>query len=173
MGIASKAAGMIGSIFSAGASELVDSAFTGLDGLITSEEEKGAQSISIAQIKAMQQSARYEYNIKRQELEFKIKDQEYADRASAREMGKTDPWTPRLLTIIFTVAYFFITGYMMVMVLQMIDKELSNFAVSFISTIFGAFNAIMIQIISYYFGASKGGDDQGAKIAESFNNAAK
>ena len=55
----------------------------------------------------------------------------------------------------------------------MIDQvELNDFVIAFISSVFGAFNAIMVQIISFFFGSSQGGENQGAKIAEAFKNAA-
>jgi hypothetical protein len=106
-------------------------------------------------------------------LRFEMEESYMKDRQSARLMGKTDPWTPRILTILFTAAYFAITAYMFSIVLQMFNQDMNDFVVSFISTIFGAFNAIMVQIISYYFGASKGGDETGAALAASFNQAAQ
>ena len=45
--------------------------------------------------------------------------------------------------------------------------------VAFISGIFGAFNAIMVQIISFYFGSSQGGENQGRKIANAFSAGAQ
>ena len=164
---------IIGGIFSKGASDLAGAAFNGLDELITSKEEEGQIQISLGEIKSINAKNRMDFQIKQQELRFKISDQEYKDRQSAREMGKSDPWTPRILTILFTIAYFGITSYMFSIVMTMFNQDLNDFVVSFISTIFGAFNAIMVQIISYYFGASKGGDDTGAALASSFNKAAQ
>ncbi len=95
------------------------------------------------------------------------------DKQSARIMGQADPWTPRILTILFTAGYFGITFFMFSIVMKMFNQDMNDFVVSFISSIFGAFNAIMVQIISYYFGASKGGDDHSSKIAESFKESVK
>lgn len=113
-----------------------------------------------------------EVDFKFKELSMKMEESYMKDRQSAREMGKVDPWTPRILTILFTIAYFGITAYMFSIVMHMFNQDMNDFVVSFISTIFGAFNAIMVQIISYYFGASKGGDETGAAMAASFNKAA-
>lgn len=92
------------------------------------------------------------------------------DRASARELGKVDPWTPRILTILFVLGYFGVTIFMFLMMKGMIKDNavIDNFTVAFISSIFGSFNTFVGMILAYYFGASKGGDDQGAKITDSF-----
>jgi hypothetical protein len=94
------------------------------------------------------------------------------DRDSARQLGKVDPWTPRILTILFVLGYFGVTIFMFLMMKGMIKEEkiMDNFTVAFISSIFGSFNTFVGMILAYYFGASKGGDDQGAKIADSFKS---
>lgn len=164
---------VISGIFSKGAADLAGAAFNGLDELITSKEELGEQTIKMSEIRALNVKNRQDFQLKQQEIKFNITDRVYKDRQSAREMGKTDPWTPRILTIIFTLAYFAITGFMFSIVTKMFNQDINDFVVAFISTIFGAFNAIMVQIISYFFGGSKGGDDTGAAIASSFSQAAK
>ena len=158
-------------LFSSGVKEVADSTFNGLDKLITSKQEKGEIKISLEELKNELAKAQMNYNIKSKELQFKIVDQEFQDRASARSLGKVDPWTPRILTLIFTLGFFAITGFMLHFLLSRLIQDLDNYTVSFISYVFGAFNAIMIQIISYYFGSSKGGDDQTDKIADSFRQA--
>ena len=75
--------------------------------------------------------------------------------------------------MIFTIGFFGITTFMFSIVMKMFNQDLNDFVVAFISSVFGAFTTIQTQIISYYFGASKGGDDTGAAIADSFNKAAK
>jgi hypothetical protein len=106
------------------------------------------------------------------EQAFKAEQSYFKDRASARELGKTDPWTPRILTILFVLGYFGVTIFMFLMMKGMIKEEkvMDNFTVAFISSIFGSFNTFVGMILAYYFGASKGGDDQGAKIADSFKS---
>ena len=127
-----------------------------------SGEEKQAFEIAMRKM---------DYDFKK--LGYEMEETYMKDRQSARTMGKTDPWTPRILTLIFTLGYFGITTFMFSIVMNMFNQDMNDFVVSFISTIFGAFNAIMVQIISYYFGASKGGDETGAALAASFNQAAQ
>ena len=115
----------------------------------------------------------------KKELAIKVKqmqmDMELAymnDKQSARKMYEKDDKAQKLLTLLFTIGYFGITAFMMAFLLNFIEKELSAFVISFISTIFGAFNAIMVQIISFYFGSSKGGEDTGKALSNSFKLAA-
>jgi hypothetical protein len=95
------------------------------------------------------------------------------DRQSARDMYEHDSGSQKILTVIFTVGYFAITAFMFVFLLRMLKVELSDFVIAFISGIFGAFNAIMIQIISFYFGSSQGGENQGRRMANAFSVGAK
>jgi len=120
-----------------------------------------------------EERARWELDLKEMEheatklsMDFEI--EVIKDRQSARSMYQTDNQSQKYLTLIFTIGYFAITTYMIALVMKMINQDLNDFVVSFVSSIFGAFNAIMIQIISFYFGSSKGGEEQGAKIADSF-----
>lgn len=152
--------GWLSKLISGGASEIIDSVTDGVDKFVTTDEER--QKLEIM---------KQELALKFKKLEMDAEMRYMNDRQSAREMGKVDPWTPRILTILFTVAYFGITGFMFSIVMKMFNQDLNDFVVSFISTIFGAFNAIMVQIVSYYFGASKGGDDTGKAIADSFKQA--
>jgi len=152
---------VLGSIFSTGAKELADTAFRGIDELITSKEEKGQIEISLEELKIIANKER--------ELQYKITDQEFKDRDSARKANQKDPWTPRILTLLFTFGFIGLVFFMLSFLLEMTNVEMNDFVVAFISTIFGSVSTIMTQIISYYFGASKGADEQNERIAESFN----
>lgn len=103
-------------------------------------------------------------------LEHEVEMAGFKDRASARELGKADPWTPRILTILFVVGYFGVTIFMFLMMKGIIKDgtTMDNFTVAFISSIFGSFNTFVGMILAYYFGASKGGDDNSSAIADSF-----
>lgn len=127
-----------------------------VDRFVTNPEEK-------AQI----EKAIRDYELELQKIAMEKDLQLFTDRQSARKMGEGDRWTPRILTILFTISFFGIVSFMLSKILGGNLGELSDFALIFISTIFGAVNTIMVQIVSYYFGASKGGDEQGQKIAES------
>ena len=157
MGIKNWIAGLFGE-----GESIIDKIGDTADRFIQTKEEKAQFKLDLMNAK-----------MQMKELNMKAEDMYNKDRQSAREMNKNDPHTPRILTIIFTVAYFAITVFMITTVMKMFNQDLNDFVVSFISSIFGAFNAIMVQIISYYFGASKSGDDNGAKIAESFKQANK
>ncbi len=108
-----------------------------------------------------------------QDRTAKAKQAYFDDRNSARELGKTDPWTPRILTLVYTVGFFGLTGFMLKILFGAMEVEVPSHILMFVSTIFGSFSTIMVQIISYYFGASKGGDEQAGKMSDSFKEAAK
>lgn len=160
---------VLGSIFSTGAKELADTAFRGIDELITSKEEKGQIEISLEELKIIANKNKMDYSLKERELQYKITDQEFKDRDSARKANQKDPWTPRILTLLFTFGFIGLVFFMLSFLLEMTNVEMNDFVVAFISTIFGSVSTIMTQIISYYFGASKGADEQNERIAESFN----
>ena len=122
-----------------------------------------------------EEKQQFELKMREVDLDFKklamdMEESYMKDRQSARGMYQKDSSIQKILTIIFTVGYFGITTFMFTLVMKMFDMDLNDFVVSFISTIFGAFNAIMIQVISFYFGSSKSGEDTGAAIAESFSS---
>lgn len=119
-----------------------------------------------------------EFRLKMREIDYQFKslgmemqEQILKDKQSAREMYSKDSSSQKILTIIFTVGYFGLTTFMLAFLLNKLSFELDQFTTVFISTIFGAFNAIMVQIISFYFGSSQGGEDTGRQIASSFNKA--
>jgi hypothetical protein len=118
-------------------------------------------------------------DLKMAELELELKSREfeaekalYQDRQSARSMYQSDNKAQKALTVLFTIGYFAITSFMLVFLLRLISIELSDFLITFISSIFGAFNAIMVQIVSFYFGSSQSGEDNGRAMAESFRGGA-
>lgn len=155
--------GWLGDLIGGGASGIIDSITDGVDKFVTTDEEK--QELELLKKKAA-------FEIKK--LEFDAEGRFFEDRANARKMqSETNSKIPGMLTMIFTVGYFGLTTFMLAFLLGKLDTELSQFVTVFISTIFGAFNAIMVQIISFYFGSSKGGEDTGAAIASSFKNATK
>lgn len=157
----SKLGEFLGGGVSGGASELVRAAGDAIDKFTTTDEER--------------ERAIY---VKR-ELEYKFKELEQAlrlayidDRKSAREMYANDSWSQKVLTIIFTVGYLGITAFMIGIVFKLITAtELNNFVVAFVSSIFGSFQAIMVQVISFYFGSSQSGENQNQRISSTFQKA--
>ena len=78
---------------------------------------------------------------------------EVKDRESAREIYKDDAIIQKVLAIIFTVAYFFLS-YTMFKYFVLNTLELSDYEIGFISTVFGAMSSKVNTIIDFFFGGS-------------------
>lgn len=153
----------IASTFAKSSTDIVTSLADVADRFIQTKEEKA--EFKLEMIKAQQEI---------QKLTMEAEKLYFEDRQSARQMQiQTKSKVPGILTMVFTVAYFLVTSFMLFFLLGKLEVELSQFVTVFISTIFGAFNAIMVQIVSFYFGSSNGGEEQGSKMADAFNNAAQ
>ncbi len=152
----------IGKLIGGAGAEIVSSVGDTIGKFIHTSEEK-------AEVALLQR----ELDLKFKQLAMDAKNAYLNDKQSAREMYEQDSGSQKLLTIIFTVGYFAITAFMFAFLIKMLNVDLNDFVVAFISGIFGAFNAIMVQIISFYFGSSQGGENQGRKIANAFSVGAK
>jgi hypothetical protein len=78
---------------------------------------------------------------------------EVQDRASARTMFSDDSVIQKILALIFTCAYFFLS-YVMFKYFVMNTLELSDYEIGFISTVFGAMSSKVNTIIDFFFGGS-------------------
>ena len=78
---------------------------------------------------------------------------EVQDRKSARTMFSDDSIIQKVLAIIFTCAYFFLS-YTMFKYFVMNTLELSDYEIGFISTVFGAMSSKVNTIIDFFFGGS-------------------
>jgi len=78
---------------------------------------------------------------------------EVEDRKSARNLFADDSIIQKVLAIIFTAAYFFLS-YTMFKYFVMNTLELSDYEIGFISTVFGAMSSKVNTIIDFFFGAS-------------------
>jgi hypothetical protein len=78
---------------------------------------------------------------------------EVADRKSARTMFSDDSLIQKVLAIIFTCAYFFLS-YVMFRYFVINTLELSDYEIGFISTVFGAMSSKVNTIIDFFFGGS-------------------
>ena len=76
---------------------------------------------------------------------------EVQDRKSARTMFSDDSIIQKILAIIFTCAYFFLS-YTMFKYFVMNTLELSDYEIGFISTVFGAMSSKVNTIIDFFFG---------------------
>tara|TARA_R100001377_G_C3179591_1_gene106124 strand:- start:632 stop:1021 length:390 start_codon:yes stop_codon:yes gene_type:complete len=78
---------------------------------------------------------------------------EVEDRKSARGLFESDSLIQKILAIIFTGAYFFLS-YTMFKYFVMNTLELSDYEIGFISTVFGAMSSKVNTIIDFFFGGS-------------------
>ena len=78
---------------------------------------------------------------------------EVEDRKSARVLFKDDSYIQKILAIIFTSAYFFLS-YTMFEYFVMNTIELSDYEIGFISTVFGAMSSKVNTIVDFFFGGS-------------------
>jgi meiotically up-regulated gene 157 (Mug157) protein len=118
---------------------LVGQATNIIDEVVTTEEEK------------LQLKQKFEEVVKNHEKEmFAL---EVEDRKSARVMFMDDSFIQKILAIIFTLAYFFLS-YTMFKYFVLNTIELSDYEIGFISTVFGAMSSKVNTIIDFFFGGS-------------------
>ena len=118
---------------------LVGQASTIIDEVVTTDEER------------IQLKQQFENVVKNHEKEmFAL---EVKDRESAREIYKDDAIIQKVLAIIFTIAYFFLS-YTMFKYFVLNTLELSDYEIGFISTVFGAMSSKVNTIIDFFFGGS-------------------
>tara|TARA_R110000796_G_scaffold124247_1_gene238679 strand:- start:6 stop:395 length:390 start_codon:yes stop_codon:yes gene_type:complete len=78
---------------------------------------------------------------------------EVEDRKSARGLFQNDSYIQKILAIIFTSAYFFLS-YTMFEYFVMNTIQLSDYEIGFISTVFGAMSSKVNTIVDFFFGGS-------------------
>jgi hypothetical protein len=78
---------------------------------------------------------------------------EIEDRKSARLLYSSDSTVQKILAIVFTVAYFFLS-YIMFRYFIEEGISLGEFEIGFISTIFGAMSAKVNTVVDFFFGGS-------------------
>ena len=118
---------------------LVGQASTIIDEVVTTKEEK------------LQLKQKFEEVIKNHEK--KMFELEVEDRKSARVMFMDDSIIQKVLAIIFTCAYFFLS-YTMFKFFVLNTIELSDYEIGFVSSIFGAMSSKVNTIIDFFFGGS-------------------
>jgi hypothetical protein len=110
-----------------------------IDEVVTTKEEK------------LRLKQEFESMIKTHEKE--MYELEVADRKSSRTMFSDDSLIQKVLAIIFTCAYFFLS-YVMFRYFVINTLELSDYEIGFISTVFGAMSSKVNTIIDFFFGGS-------------------
>lgn len=118
---------------------LVGQASTIIDEVVTTDEER--------------QQLKQQFKKVVQDHEKDMFALEVQDRKSARTMFSDDSLIQKVLAIIFTCAYFFLS-YTMFKYFVMNTLELSDYEIGFISTVFGAMSSKVNTIIDFFFGGS-------------------
>jgi len=119
--------------------KLVGQASTIIDEVVTTDEERLELKNKLEQLG--------------QEHEREVFKLEVEDRKSARSLFADDSIIQKVLAIIFTAAYFFLS-YTMFKYFVMNTLELSDYEIGFISTVFGAMSSKVNTIIDFFFGGS-------------------
>tara|TARA_R110002033_G_scaffold55869_1_gene104724 strand:- start:1651 stop:2040 length:390 start_codon:yes stop_codon:yes gene_type:complete len=118
---------------------LVGQASSIIDEVVTTDEERLALKNKLEQL-----GKEHEQEV------FKL---EVEDRKSARTMFTDDSFIQKVLAIIFTCAYFFISYFMFKYFITN-SLDLSDYEIGFISTVFGAMSSKVNTIIDFFFGGS-------------------
>jgi hypothetical protein len=160
-GFLAKLGDFFGGAATGGVTNIVDSVGNTIDRFVTTDAERDAAAL-----------AKRELQLKFEKLSQDLKVAYLDDRQSARQMFMHDSGTQKILTIVFTAGFFVLTGFLLALLFNALDIELSSFVSLFIGSVFGAFATIMTQIVSFYFGSSQAGESQGSKMADAFKEAA-
>ena len=136
------------SIFSAGASKLVESVTSGLDSLITNKEELAAAKLAIDKEVNRHVEAMMADTTKQTELIL-------SDKQNAREMFKTNSSLQKIYAIVFLGAYVIMSGTMSYAIFNLNGNDkLPDWGIGFISTIWGAMSMKVGTVTDFLFGAS-------------------
>ncbi len=118
---------------------LVGQASTIIDEVVTTDEER--------------EQLKNEFKKIAQNHEKEMFALEVQDRGSARTMFSDDSIIQKVLAVVFTCAYFFLS-YTMFKYFVLNTLELSDYEIGFISTVFGAMSSKVNTIIDFFFGGS-------------------
>ena len=118
---------------------LVGQASTIIDEVVTTDEER--------------EQLKNEFKKIAQNHEKEMFALEVQDRGSARTMFSDDSAIQKVLAVVFTCAYFFLS-YTMFKYFVLNSLELSDYEIGFISTVFGAMSSKVNTIIDFFFGGS-------------------
>lgn len=92
-------------------------------------------------------------------LEMEAEQAYFNDRASARDMYKTDNKLQKMFAMTFLVGYVVLTVVMLYLVVGWIGAKaiaIPDWAVALISTIYGALSSKVNTIVDFLFGSSQG-----------------
>ncbi|PKG74222.1 hypothetical protein CXF86_13955 [Shewanella sp. GutCb] len=95
------------------------------------------------------------------ELNIKEQDLQYQDRANARELFKQNSWPQILLSALFVLGYFTITGLLAYYAVNAAEGvDINPLLFGMLSTVIGVLTAAIPQILNFWFGSSKGSQDK-------------
>jgi len=152
----------LGKMIGNSGAEIVESVGATVDRFVNTGEEKAQAALALKEIE-----------LKFKQLSMEADNRLLKDRQSAREMYMHDSTLQKVFAIVFLVGYLGISVLMVVLVVQWIggaSADVPAWAVSLISTVFGAMSAKVNTIIDFLFGGSQGERDT-AKIQAGFQQA--
>ncbi|MEC4724534.1 hypothetical protein HWQ46_03100 [Shewanella sp. D64] len=95
------------------------------------------------------------------ELNIKEQDLEYQDRANARELFKQNSWPQVLLSALFVLGYFTITGLLAYYAVNWQEGiEINPLLFGMLGTVIGVLTAAIPQILNFWFGSSKSSQEK-------------
>lgn len=104
-----------------------------------------------------------ELGIKEDELVFK-------DRANARELFKQNIWPQILLSALFVVGYFVVTGLLTYYAVNFNpEQQINQLLFGALGTVLGVLTAAIPQILNFWFGSSRGSQEKNQMFAHQRN----
>ena len=102
------------------------------------------------------------------QLNIKEQDLEYQDRANARELFKQNSWPQVLLSALFVLGYFCITGLLAYYAVNWQEGiEINPLLFGMLGTVIGVLTAAIPQILNFWFGSSKGSQEKNQLLTKS------
>ena len=102
-----------------------------------------------------------EYNTRMRELDIDVFKTEVADRQDARQMAITIMWPQITLTCLFVSGYF-----SLIYILLLSDVSLDSNMQTLLTALVSIMTAGMQQVLSFWFGSSKGSQDKDRTIQQ-------
>lgn len=152
MGMPSWLSGILGE----GTGKLVSSIGAVAKQFITTEEDRLKFEL------AMQQAL-----LDAKRLEMEAEQAYFNDRASARDMYKSDNKLQKIYAMTFLVGYVILTMVMLYLLVGWVGAKaiaIPDWAVALISSIYGALSAKVGTITDFLFGSSQGSRDKDAAV---------
>lgn len=122
----------------------------------------GAKPEDLVKIKSLES----EFKLQMRKLDIDIERLHQLDRASARDLAKTDIKPHVVFSVLFIGGYFVILILIMNGGVKIDDKIFAVF-----TTVFGVVTASIQQIMNFWFGSSKGSKDKTTALENAVANA--